>query len=368
MDAAAIRPSSAARIEACPGSREMELRYPQGETIETREGVASHWAGQQFLSGDVTFIGEVAANGVTLNEEMIAGALMYSNHIMARGPVGNIEKRTLGGALHPLNWGTPDHDVWVPERMTLYIDDYKYGHKWVPVFMNRQCINYALERAKELLLPPHAKVVITIVQPRSYHRDGPIRVWETTVGELYEPGRKLAAAFALSLTENPPISAADVDQCEDCSARMNCEAFLGEVYRGVDYGYKAVPLVMSPKAKAKHRKMLHRAEKFIKSAREGLDEDIKATLRLRSNVPGFAMAAKPGRKIWKDGAEQEVQSIAAALKINVSKPAALITPTQAIAAGIPADMVAECSYTPTVVELIEDDGAIAAKLFGANKP
>lgn len=361
---AAIRPSAAARIEVCPGSREKELMHPQEDTIEKREGVASHWAGQRFLSGDVTFVGEVADNGVTLNEDMIAGARMWANHIMSRGPVGDVEKVTASGALHPDNWGTPDHAVWVSEIMTLFIDDYKYGRKWVPVFMNRQCVNYALLKAKELNLPPHAKVVITIVQPRTYHRDGPIRTWETTVGDLQEPGRKLAAAFTLSMQPNAPISAADVDQCEDCSARMYCEAFLGEVYRSVDYGYNPAPLVMSPLAKAKHRKLLMRAEKFIKSAREGLDEDIKSTLRLRSNVPGFTMGGKKGRLGWKEGAEEDVILIAQSLGIKVTKDRVLVTPTQAITAGIPAELVAEYSYAPTVYELIEEDGTLAAKLFG----
>lgn len=364
---APIPPSSAARIEVCPGSRAKEAAHPQEETIEKREGTASHWAAQRLLLGDVVFVGETADNGVVLNDEMIAGARMYSSHIMERGPVGDVEVVTASGALHPDNWGTPDHSVWVQEAMTLYIDDYKYGHKYVTPVLNRQCINYALLKAKELLLPPHAKVVITIVQPRSYHRDGPIRTWATTVGDLQEPGRKLAAAFMLSMQHDAPVNASDVDQCEDCSARMDCEAFLAEVYRSADYGYSPAPLGMTPAAKAKHRKLLYRAEKFIKSAREGLDEDIKSTLRMRSNVPGFAMLSKKGRIGWNDAAAADMLDIGVAYGVKMSKPA-MITPTQAIAAGIPPEVIAMYSYSPTIWELAEEDGTLAAKLFNQGKP
>lgn len=363
---APIPPSSTARIEVCPGSRAKEAAHPQEETIEKREGTASHWAAQRFLLDDMTFVGETADNGVVLNDEMIAGARMYANHIMQRGPVGDVEKVTASGALHPDNWGTPDHSVWVTAQFTLYIDDYKYGHKYVTPVLNRQCINYALLKAKELLLPPHAKVVITIVQPRSYHRDGPIRTWATTVGDLQEPGRKLAKSFAISMQPNAPVNASDVDQCEDCSARMDCEAFLAETYRSVDYGYNPAPLGMTPTAKAKHRKLLYRAEKFIKSAREGLDEDIKSTLRMRSNVPGFAMLSKKGRIGWNDAAAADMPDISAAYGVKVTK-VAMITPTQAIAAGIPAGVVEMYSYTPTVWELAEEDGTLAAKLFNQER-
>lgn len=370
MDHALLAPSSAFRIVKCFGSARMERLHPDDEdTIDKREGVAVHWGGEQVLEGGVIALGLVACNDVTLTQDMCDASELYGNTINARCNVGQIEETIRLPVLHPENWGTPDHWFFSSQYHTLYVDDLKYGHRFVDVYMNWQLINYAA-----LILNSIGRfdddsicVVFTICQPRSYHRDGPVRTWSTTLGELRPALAVLAHAFNAAMQPDVRVTP-DAEACRDCSARYNCEGAMEAAYIGADMSYLSEPLNMSPEALSREYRMLTRAESFIKARREGIKDRVLQVIRRQQSVPYFTIDRKPGRTVWNDDAVASgLVDIAAAYGVDVVKGFDMITPAQAIKAHMPVDVVKLFSRTNSgSVELVEDDGTRAAQIF--NQP
>ena len=358
-------PSSAERIVLCNGSVRMEALYPQDDTDDSREGEAVHWAGAaMLLKGMFCEPGHVAPNGVVLNVEMLDEAMLWFDTCVAR--IGHVEETIRQPALHPENWGTPDHWFYDHMARTLFVDDLKYGHRHVEVKRNWQLVNYAALILKMLGLmgDDGIRVVFTIVQSRSYHRDGPVREWRTTVGEIRPMWDRLALAFSLACDANPMVTP-HIDACRDCKARFDCEGTLTVTSIAVGISKQSEPLQMSPAALARERKLLMEAEQFIISRRKGIDQRITHLLQRQGTVPFFALESKPGRINWNDDAiANGAIEACEAFGVEAGQRIIGITPTQAIKAGVPKEVVAQFSKRNSgSLELVEDDGSKAAEIF-----
>lgn len=348
----------------------MEAMFPQEETIDTRQGHAMHWAGAQLLTGHAVKVGDVADNGELLNVEMLDAAQGYADHILRRdaqwSQFGHVEKLCNSAAIHPANYGTPDYSNYVPILDHLFLDDFKGGHGFVSEIRNYQLINYVALIAKEIgrYHDDSLRVTMTIHQPRNYHWRGPVRSWSGTLGDLRYPILELSAAFSMAMADDAPTIARDPDVCRDCSARLHCEANLMASGPAVDLAYRSTPLRLSNAAMRKEYQTLVRAEKMIKARREGIEQSMISTIQRGGIVPGFSLVHKKGRLGWKDDAtSQGLIDVAQAMNVKIEKPG-LITPLQAVKAGLPEDVVKLYSHTPGgAAELVEDDGTTAANIF-----
>lgn len=369
---APLAPSSAFRVVACPGSADVEAMYPDEETIDNRQGDAVHWAGAQLLNNEMIALGQVADNGEVLNVEMVEAAEAYAGHIVKRdgdywgwcNP--SIEHTITVTPIHPDNWGTPDYFMYNHEDNHLFVDDLKYGHGFVSEVRNWQLVNYAALAACELgrYHDDSLLVTMTIHQPRCYHRRGHVRSWTATLGELRQPIAELSAAFMFARSEEPPCMARDPDACRDCKGRHGCEALAMVTGPGVDLAYSTAPLKMSPAAMKREYQRLAQAEKFIAARRKGIEQSLLSAIQRGGIVPGFRIAHGAGRRVWRDDAMQnDVVGVAKAFNANIEKPS-LITPLQAIKAGVPEDVIKLYSHTPGgAAELVEDDETAAANIF-----
>lgn len=366
---ARLRPSSAGRIVACPGSVVMCELYPEEDTIETREGEAVHWAGAELLRGEQVALGQVTGNGVMLTDEMVETAEAYAGHIIGRDDLegfGHVEETVASAALHVENYGTPDYWIYKPQLHHLFIDDLKNGHGFVSEIRNWQLMDYAALVAREIGMygDDRLRITMTIHQPRSFHRRGPHRSVTVTLGELRKPLSELSLAFRKALEPGAPVIASNPDECTNCSARHECEAAIAAGHAAKDLAYDSTPLVMSPAALSKEYRTLVRAEKMIKARREGIKQSIMSSIQRGKLVPYFGIEHTKGRTVWRDDAvDQGIIDVAQAYSVPVTKPA-MITPLQAIKAGIPEDVVKMYSHAPSgAAELVEDDGTFAANVF-----
>ncbi len=369
---APLAPSSASRLVVCAGSRAIAEAYPQEETIDTRNGHSTHWAAKELLTGQQVALGQVADNGVTLTDEMIEVATVYADAIFARDGIenvfghGHVEEPVASGALHLDNYGTPDYWRWDAEAWHLYVDDLKNGHRYVSEVRNWQLMNYAALILKLLNMygVDKVKITMTIHQPRAYHRRGPSRSWTVTLGELRKDLAALSYAFRAAMEPDAPGTANDPDECLDCPGRHVCEAAIAAGYAGVDMAYDSTPLVMSPAALSKEYRLLVRAEKAIKARREGIKQAVMSSIQRGVSVPYFMIEHTTGRRYFRDEAiEQGIIEVAQVYGVKVTKDD-LITPIQAIKAGIPKDVVMMYSHAPSgAAELVEDDGTFAANIF-----
>lgn len=361
---APFAPSGLARVVACPGSHNLinnaranGLTLDEDDTDASREGTAAHEVAARLAEhGELMPVGSLTSNGVAVTEEMVEGAELWADTI-AQYPGGDFEKSIECLCVHRDCWGTPDY-LYGPLDGTLYVSDYKFGHRYVDAFENWQLIAYAIGKPKYI---PTMRVVLQIVQPRSYHRDGPVREWVLSGAELRDYAQMLRGACQAA--EQPDATCKSGPQCYECPARHNCEAALHMEQAALYLCGSTIPLDVSVEAKAVRLHQIRRALDHLKQMESGITEDLSATIRRGINVPGFTLKAGSGREKWTRDVG-EVVALGAVMGVDLSKPGC-ITPNQARKAGLSPDIVsAYAARASGSVELVEDDGRMLRRIFG----
>lgn len=366
---APFAPSGLARVVACPGSFYLihNARYEgnalsEDETDESREGTAAHEVAARLVQhGELMPVGALTSNGVAVTEEMIEGAELWAETVspyLNRETPPRIEQHIECMAIHRDCHGTPDF-TWGPTDGVLYVADYKFGHRYIDAFENWQLIAYAIGTIYSYM--PTVKVILQIVQPRSYHRDGPVREWVIDGHILRDYAEQLA--IACRSAELADAQCYTGPQCYKCPARLVCEAALSMEQDALYMSGSTIPLDVSVEAKAVRLRQIRRAADHLKQMEDGLTEDLTATARRGVNVPGFTLQASAGREKWTADVA-EVVALGAALGVDLSKPGC-VTPNQARKAGLSPDIVAGYSERQAgSVSLVEYDGSVARRVFG----
>ncbi len=381
-----LAPSAAARWVQCPGSARMEALYPeQGDQQAAREGVAAHWVMEALFAGTLTveapYVGGQAPNGVYITREIWeSGETIFEDVVATLGEnwraMVMVERRVNIPRVHPsLNWGTPDVRAWTAEgdRRTLRIWDLKHGHKYVDVYENWQLMDYAagcLSEANDYAaangLPAFSEdkvdIVLRVVQPRSYHRDGPVREWRTTAAALRDYVFRLSMAADEATGENPPLKP-NSDACENCNARHACPALQAAAYRAVDMSMQAQALDLPPWALGLEARKLTDAAAMLAARLSGLQEQIQAEYRRGVSVPHWILTPGQSRVKWSKP-DAEVLLLGEIMGASLTKTPEPITPTQAQTKGIDPAFIAAYSFTPPgAMKLVVDDGTTARKTF-----
>lgn len=369
---AVLAPSSAARWVACAGSVSLAARYPEEDTQAALDGTAAHWAASELLYGRLIDVGLVAPNGVTLTDEMIEAAELYVDHIdaalsdshLTRAAL-HVEERVNMPSVHPLNWGTPDAWFYSHGGLHLVMFDFKFGHKHVEVFENWQLVDYAEGVLSSLEVDGYDDQCITvdlfIIQPRSHHKDGPIRNWTLRGSDLRPYINQLRNAAEAS--QMPDAVCTPNPECEFCPGRHACEALQRSGYKAVELSGMSVPVEMPTPALGLELRILQRARARLDARITGLEEQVLVHIKNGSLVPGYAVEQTVGREAWTKP-PAEVIALGQMFGHELAKPG-VITPAQARKAGIPAEVIQEFSERPRGgLKLVADDGTQARKVFG----
>ena len=354
--------SSASMWSLCAGSVRMQQAYPQQKSPKSKEGVCAHWVLSELLSGRTHAAGTFAPNGVEITEEMIDGAELCADHVNAlrtAGDVIHIEERLHAPHIHEHNGGTPDVILWQAAQRTLHVFDYKFGHRYVEVFENKQLINYAsaflMEDAEDVTIFLH------IVQPRSFCADGPIRRWKTDSSELDVYAEALATAAAAAMA--PEAVRIPNPECGDCSARHACVALQQTALTVVDLAYDAVPFDLSDPMAGHELRYLTQAAERLDARISGLTADIESRMRGGRVIPFWTMTPSAPREQWTKPVE-EVLAMGELFGQHLQKPAAPITPAQARKVGVPDEILAAYSARPAgTMKLAPVSGIQARKTF-----
>lgn len=385
MQHSILPPSSASRRVACPGSRYLESKYPKEDSPASREGDTAHYAAMIYLRSGIEnkkALLSMPGDDREITEEMTTGAELYAQEILsmihARQAVnaisyGNtaepftiaIEERVEIPNIHKDCWGTPD--CWAFNRQTgeLFIWDYKFGHRFVEVFENWQLIEYAAGILNSLdingLQDQYVKVTFTIVQPRSYHRDGPIRRWQLMASELRPYFNKLEAAELAAMQENALCT--PNPECRDCSGRRACEALQGAALAVIDLSKTNTPHDLPPEALGPELRYMQHAAELLKSRISGLEEEALAMLQRGDRVPFFTTVQSFGQERWTVPVE-EVIALGESFGLSLTNPPKPITPKQAIAKGLDAELVKAYLEVPFKgMKLIPENTKTVNKLF-----
>ena len=388
MNVHSIIPMSKAGVwgkpEGCTGYPLMAQAHPETEeTPESAEGTASHEIAAPLIQGAArggfgsptreTFIGQAATNGVIFDDDMFDAAEMYANdvvtimrlHNVYGGPALGIEDRIEAKRIHELSFGTCDSWLYDRKSGILYVWDYKYGHEYVDVFENWQLINYTAGILEKLeingLIDQHTTVHFRIAQPRSFHRDGPIREWVVNASDLRGHFNILQNNAHKALSNDAEIHTGN--HCKYCSARHACDPALKAGLSFYEMAGRPLPVELSPQAIGVQLTIIRRALKQLELLESGFETQVAGLIRSGVNVPGWATESGSGRERWAKPIT-EVISMGKMLGQDLQKPAQAITPNQARKLGIDETVIKAYSETPrTGIKIVPDNGNKTKRIF-----
>jgi hypothetical protein len=332
-----LAPSAAAIWVNCPGSVLLQEQYPEAGTNEAREwGTAAHWLAASRMDPAWTSV-PAAPNGVPVDHEMADAVTDYLDVVRGHGVEMFIERKVRMGSIHPDAFGTLDAHGFDHSRRVAYLDDFKGGFGLVEVVDNWQFVIYASGMMD--LIGPGAHewtFYITVVQPRGFHRDGPVRVWKTTGAEIARLARAARVAAEEASGSNPRTTPGP--WCHHCTAKHACKALHAAGIQAAEASFDATPFDLPPEGIAFELTLLRRAEARIADRLASIEAQAMSEIRAGKVVPGWSIDHPPGREEWIKPVE-EVLGLGALWGVSLSKPGA-ITPAQARKAGLPEEVVA----------------------------
>ena len=361
-----LPPSGAGAWVKCAFWPTMNARYPELEsTPQSMEGTAAHWVASEMMEGRDVVVGQVSPEGYVIDEEMLESAWLYCTDIDSVSGKPFIEQRVEIPYVHERNWGTPDCYKYNLSENRLTVWDYKYGYGHVEVYENWQLIDYACGILSDLLGTEDQwlTVDLRVVQPRSFHRDGPVRSWVVKAIDLRAHFNILKnAAGKASLPE--PESLAGL-HCGYCPGRHACSTLQKAALNIVDRASIGVAIDLDPTSLGLELRNLNRAAKILQARITGLEAEVEAKLRRGERVPYFELQQNLDRLKWINSA-QEVFALGDMMGVDLRKPQEPITPTQAKKL-IDESVINVYSERPKgAMKLIAVNELTARKIFGQN--
>jgi hypothetical protein len=344
-----LRLSHAAEWMKCAAFVRMN-RTPQAAVLDDaadhtvrEEGTAMHWVAQCIADGLPVFCGvdAVAPNGVTITEELLDGAEFYCEVLRTYGGKWTIEQTLAAPSIHPKCGGTPDAYMFGATQYynMLVIADLKGGFRPVEVWPNWQLIGYAsaIADAEPNCIDDTTRVEFIIVQPRAYHRDGPVRRQTVTFRDLHPYIDALRMAAAIATGEHAPAVAGL--QCDDCAARASCSVCHAAGMRALEVSGEPDVHDLPPVAIDYEMQRLTEAAAIIEARLTGLEAQAVSLIRKGVILPNYTLESGVGRLSWiDDQAEASALALGDLLGVDLRKPAKAITPTQA-AKHLPKEML-----------------------------
>lgn len=248
-----------------------------------------------------------------------------------------------------------------PSR-TLYLLEYDYGHARIsarrdPLMMLQANAMLPDDRAgwtiKFFIVQPRCYMTFDDLTEDSLH----VSKWTCTAeGGFEHHVSMLAAAWASVVERTGDLTSGE--HCSGCFHREICPALARCTDQAVDVSEESLALDLSPEAIAHHLRTLRTAADRIKARLAGLESQASYAIRNGGSIPGFTLTSSRGRQVWSLD-DNSVIAVADAYGVSVAKPS-LITPKQAVKAGLPEDLVASMSEVKTGDLVLKETNPSAA--------
>lgn len=354
-----LPPSSAARRMACPGSRAMAERYAHEEENEaSKEGTIAHEVAAHYLQqGQREFVG--TNPGIT--PEMLEGAQYYLETVSRFIDPNQIhvEEKISCTSIHPAMWGTPD--AWgIDSDWNLHVFDFKYGFTPVDAFENWQLLAYACGIVDVYAFTtPIKNIYLHIVQPRDYVSSSKHKTWVLSKDELMTYRQRLVVSEAESMSPHATLRVSD--QCKYCPARYACPALQAAAFGAAEVSFRDTPQGLSPRAVGAELKLLHEARDLLEYRITALETQAQHLLQAGEHVDHFELATVEGRLNWSTNKEKVIE-LGLLEGIDLRKED-IITPTQAIKAGLSQDAILKYTERKQSLKLSKIDVNKAKAVF-----
>ena len=370
-----LPPSSAARRVACPGSKYLEESYRSDERSPSAfEGEAAHWLAMSLLTPSPV-LHATSPTGEILTQEMYEGAKLWQETVLDTAPSSSqlhIEERLDISFIHPDCWGVPDCWFYDKAQNRLYIFEYKYGRKAIEVFENWQMLEYAAgilaghvitEVSAEVF--SSIEVFFVIVQPRAHHNYlGKVREWSVPVNSL-DPYFKVLRETEAEASSDKAMCRPS-PECNYCAARHVCRALRTTALTITDSSELNIPRPLRGEELGTELRYLQRSAKLLNARITGLEAEAEIRLKKGEVVTNYRLQEGQGKEVW-DAPLEEVKGLGELFGVDLTKED-LITPKQAIKAGIPDAEVRQYSKTyGGSLKLTPVDEGKSKWIFGGNK-
>jgi len=323
-----------ARAIACPASVRLSYGLGDGEDDDTysKPGTAAHALAESCLlqGGDAWELigwqlfedrgtqhfmppGGPTINGsVRVDKEMADAVQVYLSHIRRTCPERNqgnsgVEEFIHCPSIHPYFWMATDFWHLPPGTRTLKVKDFKFGAGIVVEAENSvQGMYYAcgvLE--KRNLWDEVDEVEIEIVQPRAFHRDGPIRSWTISTDDLARwLGATLVPAMDRALGSRDTAVGQHCRFCpaagRQCPAILDAIEELAEMIEKLKLGVEDA----APKLTPAQMSRFYALKEVFKIADKHVSRAIFGALNAGVKVDGCKLVTSKTNRVWKDGAEE----------------------------------------------------------------
>lgn len=345
------------RLMNCIGSYYMPAELPQDINREAaEEGIAAHWLAKMRFDGSLVAVGQNAPNGHIITDEMSE----YVDDYIKALDCGEMEIETSHYGSNGA-WeirGRADHIKFNPIPSVLTVDDFKYGHRYVPVIGNWTLLSHAIGWCiRNATRPDH--IVFRIHQPRCYSAEGPIREWRITYFELMELYRQIDARLS-----NPvEMLTSGIEWCGKCHALTNCPAARQAAMNAVDASHVVFDERLPNNTLAWERETLVTAQETIENRLAALNELMMHKIKLGDTFHGYGLKPRYANKRWKHNIDGN--ALSALTGVDCVK-AGTITPAEAKRRGVADAVINSLTERPVIGNKIEriDVDAIARKAFG----
>jgi hypothetical protein len=355
--------SGAERWMSCPGSVNLLKQYNLPETDEPEYrswGTSAHEAAYTCLRDSLEaweLIGQQFGKHV-VDTEMSTTIQEYLDEcrsLVGEGGSQHLEFAIDAPDFHPQFYGTLDFGCVDATKERLKVRDFKTGAGVaVDVEWNPQLLYYAYGLLRHY--PTVTEVELGIVQPRGFHPDGTVRTW-TIDADSVRTWAKETLLPAMHRTELD----SDLDagpHCRFCPAKLICPLMVSLFGAAMTQDPKIVPQL--------HIQSLGRSYKYVaavKSYLKALEEEVLRRNLTGETVPGTKLVQKKANRVWKDGAQAELES---AVGKDIYTEPELRTPAQVEKLGAAAKRaVGRLAYTPmtgvTVTDLDDKRPAVQVK-------
>lgn len=354
--------SAAERWINCPGSNVIlqQLDLPETEESEyAAEGTAAHDVAAHALRNglDMWECEGQEWGGFTVDKEMVDALQEYLDTLAAvraehgKGLIKELIEYRIAGDFHPLFFGTCD-DAIIGEEV-LDITDLKYGAGIaVDVENNPQLKYYAIGILDKFMGP--RRVRLRIVQPRAFHVDGPVRVWETTTDELLAWKKDILIPAMRRAEIDTTLTPGD--HCRFCPAKLACPVLAALFGASVTADASILPNY-SNDTLSRNFKLTAAVKHYIKA----LEDEVYRRLSHGQEVPEFKLVPKKANRVFtSEGVALAKEKFGAdAYETELKSPAKL-----AKLGSEAKKFVAEYAYTPQTGLTVApfDDDRIGVKI------
>lgn len=330
-------PSQSELFINCPGSSNLRARVPALSSDEASEGDKAHAVFEHALTCGYASAFEAHLAHPELSQEILdePGNEFYTSVDLAIDEVHRILAEHPGSELHveqyvepptPETGGYSDVQIYARNEKTLYVIDYKHGVGVAKDAVgNTQLMQYGIG-ALHGSDAPIEEVVLMIIQPRAFHKDGPVRVATYTPGQLWEHWWVLDAAVAASKRPDAPLipgpwcTEAFCDAVGNCPARQaNAVAPLQAAGQPVTTVEQAVPSMLPDPVHLTADKIAlickHAPElrKWLKTC----EDQAHTLLRLGVEVPGKKLVEAKDQRRYHGDKEDVATRLAAMIGCSV---------------------------------------------------